>query len=181
MAIREIDGTEELKSAWRRIYASEDSFTWPFQATLTSGRIFYPTDGYYLTREQFSSLVLAAQQPENQRFAISLMEGASFDTKSEDLPSSLGTGHWLCTSPTYSEYRALPLVLENGIYSTRGGWGVLVSQEMHAIVGGNNAFVEKIGRGYSTWAEDLRELRRTWDGDSRSGWVEPLISFTEGL
>ena len=168
------DVTEEtdlsaIRSAWHRVFSTNDAFAWPFRETVEVGRVFYPTDGCHLTREQYSALVSAIRSVGETGFLLSVVEseGLTFLESSER--------HWSCDLPPYEEYSELHLALENALYSKDGCWGVLISHEMHALIGGTQAFMTALGDHYQGWANDLRELREAWSGNANANWLESTI------
>lgn len=168
--IRETTDLSSIRTAWERVFRSNDPFDWPFQPQFPVGRIFYPTDGYHLTERQFLAVSRACRRTGESGFIVSVVE-------SEE-PSFLDRewGHWACETPSYDEYTALPLALENAIYSTEGRWGVLISHEMHALVAGATDFMASLDREYRGWSDDLHLLRQAWAENPNAGWLEPTVS-----
>ena len=158
-----------IREAWQRVFSTNNAFVYPFKR-FRACRIFYPTDGYHLTEDQFSSIMTASRGAGEIDFLISIVEseGTSFLDRS--------WGHWACSAPSYKEYSELPLALENALYSTRGRWGILVSHEMHALVGGTAPFLTRLDELYLSWANDLRRLREDWVGNPNASWVEPIVA-----
>ena len=95
-----------IRSAWQQVFRSNNPFEWPFLPELTVGRIFYPTDGYHLTRRQYLEVIAALKQTSETGFFLSVVEseGLSFLERSG--------GHWACEGLSYQEYSQLPLALE---------------------------------------------------------------------
>jgi len=159
-----------IRSAWQRVFSTNDAFAWPFQDTVEIGRVFYPTDGCHLTREQYSSLVSAIRNVGETGFFLSVVESEGLSFLDRDW------GHWSCGLPSYEEYSELNLTLENALYSKDGYWGVLVSHEMHALIGGTKAFMTALGDHYQGWTDDLRMLREAWSDNANATWLEPTVS-----
>ena len=159
-----------IRSAWECVFSTNDPFTWPFRHEVEVCRIFYPTDGYHLTEEQYSAATSAVQGVGEVGFLISIVEskGLAFLDRS--------WGHWSCDLPSYEEYCELPLTLENALYSRNGCWGILISHEMHALIGGSKAFMGVLGDRYQRWRKDLHLLRDAWLGNPNSEWLEPIIA-----
>jgi len=159
-----------IRTAWEQVFCSNDPFAWPFCPQFATGRIFYPTDGYHLTKQQFLAVGEALEQTGETGFFLSIVEseGLSFLERS--------WGHWVCESPSYEEYCQLPLTLENVIFSREGRWGVLISHEMHAVIAGSTEFIAALAGQYREWANDLRLLREAWSGNPNAAWLELAIS-----
>lgn len=167
--VRTVDNCSQLRIAWNMVFDSANPFSIPFRESIPKSLIFYPTDGYYLTPAQFEALSQAASEPSIQ-YNISLVEyaGDFFERGS----------HWNCVSPSYQDYRELPLILENALYSST--WGALVSHEDHAIVGGSDDFIARIRVAYPGWRDDCRRLRETWARNPAGDWVDEVLGLKSG-
>ena len=163
------------RSAWELVFRSNDPFAWPFRPKFTVGRIFYPTGGCHLTKQQFLAIGAALTRAGERGFFVSVVEseGLSFLERS--------WGHWVCESPSYEDYCQVPLTLENAIYSREGNWGVLISHEMHALIAGSPEFMTALGEQYREWTNDLRMLRAAWSENPNAGWLEPTIGHVTPL
>jgi hypothetical protein len=158
-----------IQTAWNQTFCSNDPFSWPFRSSIAAGCIFYPTDGYHLTEQQFSTVVEAVKQIGETSFFLSIVESEGLSFLDRDW------GHWKCTNPTYEEYCQLPLTLENSIYSTVGKWGILISHEMHALIAGSIEFITLIAKQYGELEDDLYLLRKSWAGNMNRNWVDEII------
>ncbi len=159
-----------IRSAWRRVFSTNDAFAWPFRGAFEVGRVFYPTDGCHLSTEQYSALVGAIEKVGETAFFLSVVESEKLTFLDRNW------GHWSCDLPSYEEYCELDLTLENALYSKDGRWGVLISHEMHALIGGTEVFMTALGDHYQGWANDLRKLRDAWSDNANANWIEPTIS-----
>jgi hypothetical protein len=129
--------------------------------------VMYPVGGYQLEEDQYTAIIRAAKTVGETTFFVSVVERAGDLLEHDD--------HWLCRAAEYAEYKSLPLVLENALYSVRGGWGAIVSHEQHVMVGGSDFFIQLVKKHYPRWREDLRELLEYWEGNPNSGWLEDII------
>jgi hypothetical protein len=135
-------GLTDLKRAFWKIFSSKDPFDTVFQETIEHKILLFPTVGYYLQDVQFDALIQAIEEVGESTFHVSEIEGDCFTKSSSD--QAYEQGHWNCTTQlSYEEYLNIPLVLENAIYSPSGKWGVLLSHEGHAVVGGGLSFIRK--------------------------------------
>jgi hypothetical protein len=167
--IRALTDLPFIRSAWQEVFKTNDPFCWPFQSKIPTARIFFPTDGYHLTPQQYSALTNALRQCGESAFCLSVVEAVELTFLDR------WSGHWKCDLPTYAEYRELPLGLENTLYSESGSWGVLISHEMHAFIGGSAAFMSMVGDSYPNWDEDLGALKAEWSANPNAGWLEPVV------
>ena len=159
-----------IRPAWELVFCSNDPFTWPFRPQFASGRIFYPTDGYHLTEQQFLAIGEALRQTGETGFFISIVESEKLSFLDRSW------GHWVCERLSYEEYCQLPLSLETAIYSRKGRWGVLISHEMHAMIAGSAEFMAAVSGEYQEWANDLRLLQEAWSGNPNANWLERVTS-----
>lgn len=158
-----------MAEAWRTIFRSIDPFAWPFAEDIKSFRVFYPTDGYHLTKSQLEALlsVLGAEREAN--FFLSIVESEDLDFLNRSW------GHWSCLAPSYQEYSSVSITLENALFSVTGDWGVLVSHEMHALVGGDEQFLQQLDKEYKVFESDARKLRKDWRDHPNGEWVNQLF------
>ncbi len=150
------------------IFVSDDPFSWPFSADQQARMLFYPTEGYHLSEDQYKAVVTAAREMGDDGFLVSIIEGQGNIAERG--------GHWWCEFPSYDQYLELPLVLENAVYSKSRKWGILISHEDHAVVGGNNQFIDKVREEYSGWDDDIRRLTEAWKDNPNGSWVETILS-----
>jgi hypothetical protein len=76
----------------------------------------------------------------------------------------------------YESYQALHLTIENAIYSMSGSWGVLLSHEMHAVVGGEAAFISDFNQMDDSSEEQWSAFLAQWSGRQHAKWVESISS-----
>ncbi|WP_063559521.1 hypothetical protein LG307_19340 [Sutcliffiella horikoshii] len=170
----------KLKETYEKVILTSDPFINPFKETVEKKLIIFPTDGYYLNKEQFYALKYAIESVGEEGFFISESEGDSFTISSVqdvEFPSQ----HWKVEeSLNFSEYQSIPLVLENTLYSLRGRWGVQISHEDHAIVGGSALFIKKFQESYPNWEHDKERFLEYWSQNNQRynsdiQWLEELL------
>jgi hypothetical protein len=168
--ITEATDVPEIKSMWQRVFKTNNPFAWPFQREIAAGRLFYPTEGYHLQRKQYVAVMETLRELGEDSFRLSIVEseGTSF------LETTMG--HWLCKLPPFEEYIELSLGLENALFSQCGEWGILISHEMHALIGGSKVFIDALTQRYPHWNVDLRLLREAWSGNPAAGWLETTMT-----
>lgn len=159
--------TSYLQGDWDQIFASCDPFGIPFTDVISSYLVFYPTSGYHLDAVQYLAIIQAAKILGDEGFWVSEIEWQSIGFAQ--------ASHWWCAFPAYSEYEQLPLVLENAVYSPRSSWGVMLSHEDHAIIGGSSQFIEHVKSFYPHWRADLEELRLSWSKHQQSDWLDAIL------
>lgn len=166
--IKEVKNKIKLKQKWDSIFCSPDPFGIPFYDSLTTFLVFYPTEGYYLSKSQYFAITEAAKQFGDKGFWLSETEWHRGD---------FFTGqHWWCDFPSYEDYLRLSLPLENAMYSQCADWGLIISHEDHAIVGGTRQFIGEVKLRYPNWPSDLEDLDKFWSKNPDGGWVNKVIN-----
>lgn len=154
-----------IRAPWHQVFVSNDPFGWPFLDQVDQVGVFFPTDGYHLTRVQYDAV---AKANKCSSCFVSIVESEDLSFLERDW------GHWATDLASYEEYQRLPLTLENAVFAADGSWGILVSHEMHALIGGSREFMRVAGREYAGWDRDLGSLRAEWLGHPTGEWVERL-------
>jgi len=161
---------ESAKNSFERIFISTDPFAWPFHERIKDYIFFYPTEGYALTKKQYVAIMRAAEKLEDNTFYHSVVEAEDDIVNEKDILDR--NIHWLCENPDYKEYFSIvTFPLECGLYSEKGNWGILISQEEHAIVGGTNSFMDELRKKYPDWKKDREELFRFWKNNPNGNWI----------
>src|SRR3989442_8447569 len=133
------------QDAFNQVFASAD----PFQPAFVSGveklALLFPLDGYELHAEQFGAVAVAAER---------IGESEAFISSVELLTDLRGAGQWadkrthyriLLDPKFYFQLTDSPLgLMRNAIYSVHGRWGLIISEESHALVGGPETFVTSL-------------------------------------
>jgi hypothetical protein len=142
------DERQEAVAAFRRVFAADmakvDVYGEPFRAELPARAILYPVDPE-LDDDQLDALAAAAEAVGDRGFYVSLV---GFD-EAETLDC-----HWHVPLSELGSYDALEpcaiggLTYDNALYSASGRWGMLISLEEHAIVGGTPDFLERLLADY---------------------------------
>ncbi|MBJ6362338.1 hypothetical protein ACFOQM_13655 [Paenibacillus sp. GCM10012307] len=162
-----IENVKILESNFLKVFKNKDPFDDDVYAdNIQAKLLLFPTEGYYLQKEQFKALIQSITHIGEEQFYISEIEGDCFSTLLSN--DSYESGHWVGkNSSSYEEYTNLPIVLESAIYSTNGSWGILISHEGHAILGGSKEFVEKIQIVYSYDESCKQRFIEQWERNQK--------------
>lgn len=179
--MRALSNSEWLQSrreAFRGVFATTDAFGKPLQKSMRARALLYPVT-YLLDPEQGAAVVGAAREVGDDTFCVSITEGDNDFTDQ--------SRHWELDYWEMNEYRELPLVgvLENAIYSPRGRWGLLISHEQHAVVGGTPEFIHSLKLQWPRFDESLSEFVKYWAEiklrrKADTAWLEPLLAHLYG-
>jgi len=183
--VKRLKNKNQLKvaqTAFHRVFRSSDPFNEPFQPVVENRLILYPVE-YQLDRNHFVALELAANVTGESEAYLSLIEGATWGaTKERD--------HWQIQlgSYPYEELRHnngwFPL-MENAIYSTTGLWGIVISHEWHAVLGGSKRFIEAYKANLPGAENEVFDFLTLWkDNKERLGsntdWLPKLLAHVYG-
>lgn len=177
-ALEQLAWSKQAQTPFRAVFSSADPFGAPFSSAMSSRAILFPV-AFILDRGQFAALFEAAAAVGEREVLLSVVEGSS--------SGRVRGPHWRVGASDYDEYCALgePGVLENALYSPSGLWGLLVSHEQHALVGGKQEFIStleasfpKFRQGISAFLAYWRENRERRGTDTR--WIVALLSHLYG-
>lgn len=164
--IKAADNKVKIKEIWQTLFKTNDPFVYPFTDNVGEYLFFYPTEGYFLKKVQFEALIASAKEMDDTTLIISMVETDKdfFNTEEQ----------YVCKNLEYDDYRRLPIHLENTIFSYNAMWGLLVSQEFHAIVGGSVGFVNILKKKYPGYSEDFTILKADWVEQGKADWIKKL-------
>ncbi|MGL5255863.1 MAG: hypothetical protein ACRC76_02405 [Proteocatella sp.] len=151
-----------MQNAFGKVLQTKDPFGEMFQLCIQEKQILCPTDGYYLNREQFKAL---------QDTLITLGENKVYfsEIEADECFSDNSCSHWeISVMDSYEEYLKLPVILENSLYSLNGRWGILISQEEHAVIGGTSEFMAKYKEYYTNWFKGERTFCQKWEYNKKT-------------
>ena len=154
--------------AWHQVFCSENPFGWPFCPAINDGRILFPTDGCHLSREQFDILAQVVARSGETHCYLAVVEGST------DSGVTLHDEIFALDFVDYDGYARLHLTLENAIYSVNGTWGLLLSHEMHAVLGGSPDFVTAFNQFDGSSVEQWQYFEKQWSGAEHAKWLAEI-------
>ncbi len=135
-----------------------NELVYPSKKTNMSFMFVYPTDGFYLTKEQYKAIFKVIKKYQGNSYYISDIEfEESFIT--EGNPNGLGYMHEVFTDFVYDDYIAQERLFENALYDIDGKWGISIFQDFFAIIFGEDEIIKEIRSHYSN-SNDLIQLHR---------------------
>jgi hypothetical protein len=155
--ITEVQQLRVMKNVFQMVFKTSDPFGEMFQNNIQEILIICPTDGYYLNQDQFMAL---------QETVVAMGEDKIYlsEVETENCFCSEACSHWHMPSTIqYEDYIRLPVILENSLYSKEGKWGIIISQEEHAVIGGTTEFMTKYKKLYTDWASGISNFQQKWD------------------
>lgn len=166
-----------MRSTFDQLFKGHDPFAEVFTEKLPSRLILCPTDGYFLTEEQYQALIRTMEILGESSFFISEVEG--------EPDVFTNPGHWLITADTsYEAYYQLPIYLEKSLYSEAGHWGIIVSHEEHALFGGSHDATRLFKDHLLNWEDGRSQFIQKWEYNAKAygsdaGWIPGLLSHIE--
>lgn len=175
--IEKIDGdTSWLKRIYEKVFLNYDPYEPIVNVHSVSARVvLFPTDSYHLTDSQFRALKASIESREEKRFYTSEIGWAA---------DSFQKGyHYLCFRPSFDNYTSLPIGVENALYGADGAWGLLISDELHALLACDENFLEVFRRNYPQLENDKEEFYSYWQSlaERHGADVDWLDTFTQNL
>lgn len=169
----------QFQFAFNKVFQNKDPFGELFTDSIGERLLLCPTNGFYLDEDQFNALIKTISYIGESNFILSEIEGECFSQPISE--TDYEHGHWEVTLPiSYSDYQKAVLVVENAIYSQSGRWGVMISHEDHAIIGGTNEFIEKFKKCYPNWTDGINNFKAKWEYnkkhyDSNLEWIPMFL------
>ncbi|WPU55955.1 hypothetical protein SQW19_16785 [Stenotrophomonas acidaminiphila] len=156
--------------AWQKVFSSTDPFGWPFAQDLNCGRVLFPTDGCMLSNAQFKALAQVAKVRGELQCYVAVVEGHAAISGCEDEQI------FLIDLVDYGSYEQLHLTLENSIYSALGTWGVLISHDMHGVLGGDKIFISEFNRIDCAKEAEWLSFIEQWKDTKHNSWIADIRS-----
>ncbi len=122
---------------FEQVFADDDPYGRPFRPEIERRIVLFPI-AHELEEGQFDALARAASREADDRFYFFTEQQSTVDPMEQ-------SGHSLWAMPfdfgAYSNVGALDL---SALCSPSGRWGVLVSNDGHAVVGGSDGFIAQL-------------------------------------
>jgi len=180
--LSEYEYRQEVSHVFNSIFQSDDPFDEPMRPTIHPRAILYPV-AYELEPVKLQAVVAAAQVVGDIGFYLSVTERPPVSDQNRPY-------HWFIPLEDPGLYYSLngyQFVLENAIYSPKGRWGMIISHEQHAIVGGCDPFLNTLFAHLSvSEAEQVNAFLSNWrDNYNRFGskidWLPRLMTHAYGV
>lgn len=182
MIISRKENVAVLKDDFSKIFSYRNPFGKMFATSILDKVLLCPINGYCLSRKQLSALILTAQMLGESSYYLSEIEGNKAFEKNDD-SSAYDFGHWeLGISTSYDEYEKLRIPIENALYSKNGKWGVIISHEDFAVLGGTSEFVTLFKKNYPEWQQDTKNFIEMWNSNkehygSDISWIPDFLKY----
>jgi hypothetical protein len=136
-----------LREQFFRAFKDVDPFGEMFMDSIEERQIICPFDSYALDKKQFNALILSIMAVGDKGFYITEIE--PIDCFGVVVPPFYQPRSWHFELPiTYEEYEQIGFYLETAVYSPTGRWGLMISHEDHAVIGGSKLFINTFNENY---------------------------------
>ncbi|QIB70558.1 hypothetical protein Ami103574_15210 [Aminipila butyrica] len=158
---------DRIAKSYFNVFSGNNPFEDCFKKEIEKVELLYPVDGYYMTRKQYTALKIALSNlyideevyiSEIEKEAIGDIFKQNCDVSKYELK------HWsFDLSTSYDEYMQIDVNVENAIYSSQGRWGIIISHEEHAVIGGSIEFLDEFKAKYPEFNSSLNNFQAHWE------------------
>lgn len=184
--IRELSKTsfDRIKESYFKIFSGNNPFENCFKKEIEKVSLIYPVNGYKLTEDQYSALIQTISNTSvDEEVFVSEIEAESLGDvfKPNNNIIKYELKHWTFDlSTTYDEYIDMDIYIENAIYSSKGNWGIMISHEEHAVIGGGAEFLDNFRTKYAEFDNSFESFKEHWEYNrknyySKLEWYDNLI------
>lgn len=184
--IKELSKTsfDRIKKSYLGIFSSNNPFEDCFNKEIKKVDLLFPVEGYKLTKEQYNALILTIRNIYvDEEVFVSEIETESIEDifRPNNNDTKYVLKHWsIDLSTSYDEYAGMDINVENAIYSSKNNWGIIVSHEGHAIIGGNTDFLDVFKTIYTKFDNSIECFQEYWEYNrkhynSDNEWYDKFI------
>lgn len=179
--LRRIDAPDRLKTVFWSLFQSNDPFGEVFRDSMPVRLILCPTNGYYLNQHQFNAMIRTAKAINESHIFLSEIEGINSFSEQPNENGYVGSHFEVSVPCNYEDYINTMLAVENALYSPTGQWGIIISHEEHAVIGGERSFMEKFKQYYPDWSNGLSKFRQMWECNAKkfnsdTSWIDTFLN-----
>lgn len=158
---------EKLLMKWGDVFKSNNPFGNPFKKGWQV-IFFYPTYGYHLEEHHFNALMAAIAQGSDEEVFV-------LESEFEANLSEHARGWRMRSDASYLDYHNIGVSVENSLWSPSCTWGLMISHELHAIVGGEPEFMSHLLL-HSPFAKQEQEaLFQFWAENADDEWLHQVV------
>jgi len=173
----EIEFRKNMDPIFRAIFTGGSAYDAPFQPGIQPRLLLYGFH-WYLHEPWLEPVVRTLKELGEEGFYVS----ALYRPKPEEQTQPY---HWFVPLSEAASYGAVVVSQENAIYSVNSQWGIICSDEDHALVGGSELLVENIKNAVGDLDYRLSEFFKAWKDYHRRNkvditWIPPMLSHVYG-
>lgn len=169
------------KNAFCQVFKTTNPFDEPFVESVSQRSLLYPIS-FQLQQRELASIAAAIHAIGETDFYLSALERSTNSKLTQPYD-------WYIPIAQIDQYYSINgylFLLENALYSTKGTWGIMISHEQHAIVGGSKLFLDTL---MSYWpfspAEQIANFLHDWKTNHEQlganiSWLPKLLAHIYG-
>lgn len=173
---------KKIEETFNKVFKNTDAFGKMFQENINSKILLYPTEGFYLTRKQFNALINTSKILGEESFYLAIVEGGFEENSMNESMIYNFSPREISLDTSYENYLENRIVLENALFSKNGTWGVIISHEDHAVLGGSNEFIETFKTFYPNYDENLTKFIQKYESNNKKydtdlSWISDFLQY----
>lgn len=166
------------EKAFLKVFAGIDPYDEPFRPNVTPRLLLYPFR-WYLSDPWLTPLVETMEILGEEGFFVSALSRPLEDENSQPY-------HWYIPLSEAGGYGSVVYSQENAIYSKNGTWGIICSDEDHAIIGGPELLIVNMQKAVTDMDFRIQHFIETWKSyyqtnDIAIQWLFPMLSHIYGV
>ena len=146
--LTESEWIERAVPARDRVFTTLDPFDAPFSEDVVERRLLFPVS-YQLEPAQIAIVRAAAKGVGDESIFL--------ESRVDSTPDAF---YWEFSADGEGPYDVIESVLENAILSSSGKWGMTISEEDHAVIGGVPEFMQMIAESFPATKSPSRHMFR---------------------
>ncbi|MMZ54642.1 hypothetical protein D1872_164670 [compost metagenome] len=157
---------DTMQNQFYKVFKNTDPFGELFHDSIEHRLILCPVKQYRLNKDQYHALLQATKAEGDTIFYITETELEDCFSIAE--PHFIQPRSWQCSLQlSFDDYDDNWFYLENTIYSPNGKWGLMISHEDHAVLGGSKLFIDTFTQYYAEWSEGYDNFIKMWDENKK--------------
>lgn len=166
------------EKAFLKVFTGTNPYDEPFQSIITPRLLLYPFR-WYLSDPWLTPLMKTMEVLGEEGFFVSALSRALEEENSQSY-------HWNIPLSEAGEYGPVVYSQENAIYSVNGTWGIICSDEDHAIIGGPELLIANIQQTITDMDFRIQQFIEMWKSYYQTNgvdiqWLFPMFSHIYGV
>ena len=172
-ALTQDEFDQQGSKAYKAVFASENPYDEPFQPNIHPRLLLYGFR-YGLQEPWLGPVTAAIRSLGEEGFYLTLLRRTGKEP-----------WHWYVPLSEAALYVSEIFPVENSIYSVNGKWGIICSEEDHALVGGANILIDRINAAVPDVEDRLNWFLDAWKHYHEKNkveidWILPMLSHVYG-
>jgi hypothetical protein len=177
IALSEDEFKTKAEKAYITVFAKGDPYDKPFNPGINPRLLLY-SYRWRLHEPWVDPVVKTLRENGEQGFFVTALERPKPETPGQYY-------HWYVPINEATTYGQVVFSQQNAVYSTSGLWGIICSDEDHALVGGLKLLIDNIKTSVPDIDERVIGFLQDWKKKNRQNnidisWIFPLLSHVYG-